>query len=275
MTSRTAVHDRDNLRTCFHVLKASRPRPPALLAALTAGVCVMIFIALAIAVEAQLAPGADRRAELVVHADVSGHLYGFMAALSFVGESGSIAVLAFACAVFYLRSGGRWTAAVVVASPTGAGILDTVLKDVFHRHRPHLWPHAAIINSFSFPSGHATISSAFLAGLTYVAWKLYGAPTGRLTALACGALATGIRVLARLSGGPLAVGCAGRIRRRPGLGVSTDRHFRISPKARWRSQCRNATKRPETPRETTGMVRYVGRAMPPRPDRVARDFSKK
>jgi membrane-associated phospholipid phosphatase len=192
MTSRTTVQDRDTLRTGFHVLKASRPRPPALLAALTVGVCVMIFIALAIAVEAQWAPGADRHAELFVHADVTGHLYGFMAALSFIGESGSIAVLAFACAVFYLRSGGRWTAAFVVACPTGAGILDTVLKDVFHRHRPHLWPHAAIINSFSFPSGHATISSAFLAGLTYVAWKLYGAPTGTLTALACGALATGI-----------------------------------------------------------------------------------
>lgn len=157
-----------------------------------AGVCVLTLIGFTVAVEGGLVSQADRRVELLVHADVTPHLYGLMTALSFIGSSGSIAVLAFACVVFYLRSGDRWSAAFIAACPTGAGILDTALKDLFQRVRPHLWPHAAIIHSYSFPSGHATIGSAFLAGVAYAAWKLYGRRIGALAASLCALLAAGI-----------------------------------------------------------------------------------
>ena len=63
---------------------------------------MLILVALTVAVEGGLVSGADRHAELLVHADVSRSLYGLMSALSFIGSSGSIAVLVFACVVFYL-----------------------------------------------------------------------------------------------------------------------------------------------------------------------------
>lgn len=161
-------------------------------ASMVAGSCALILVAFTVAVEAGLTTGADRKIELLVHADVTGYLYGLMTSLSFIGASGSIAVLAFACAVFYLRRGDRWTAAFIAACPTGAGILDSVLKGLFQRHRPHLWSHAAIIHSYSFPSGHATVSSAFFAGLAYAAWKLWGPQVGLLTASICALLVAGI-----------------------------------------------------------------------------------
>jgi membrane-associated phospholipid phosphatase len=154
--------------------------------------CGLIFLALTLAVEESLLTGADRHTELLVHAGVSRELYGLMAALTFVGDSGSIAVLAFVCVVFYLRTGEYWAAAFIAASPTGASMLDLVLKSVFQRARPHLWSYATIIHSYSFPSGHATISSAFFAGVSYVTWKLYGARTVAPISAVCALITVGI-----------------------------------------------------------------------------------
>jgi membrane-associated phospholipid phosphatase len=164
--------------------------------AVSAGVAAvflgLIFIAMTLAVEVRVLTGADRQAELLVHAGVSRELYGLMAALTFVGDSGSIAVVTFVCVVSYLRSGEYLAAALVAACPTGASILDLVLKNFFQRARPHLWSSATIIHSYSFPSGHATISSAFFAGISYVTWKLYGARVGAPMCAVCTLLTVGI-----------------------------------------------------------------------------------
>lgn len=172
--------------------RSSQASRLAIRAIVAAGICVVILVAFTAAVETQSVSGSDRRFELLVHADLPGYLFGLMTALSFIGASGSIAVLAFVCVVLYLRSGDRWAGTIIAACPTGAGILDTALKDLFQRNRPHLWTHAAIVHSYSFPSGHATISSAFFAGLTYIAWRCYGPRSSMLTGLLCGVLVAGI-----------------------------------------------------------------------------------
>jgi membrane-associated phospholipid phosphatase len=66
------------------------------------------------------------------------------------------------------------------------------LKTLIHRHRPHLWSHAAIINSYSFPSGHATVSTAFFAGTTYAVWKLVGRRAGVCAMILSAILVSGI-----------------------------------------------------------------------------------
>lgn len=141
--------------------------------------CALAFSCLTLALEEASLTTLDRQAELRVHAGTPSGLLYLMNALSFIGASWPMAVLTLTCAIFCLQKRAPWAAGFVAACPTGASLLDTALKHLIHRHRPHLWPHAAILNSYSFPSGHATISSAFFAGTTYVVWKLMGRRVGQ------------------------------------------------------------------------------------------------
>jgi undecaprenyl-diphosphatase len=63
-------------------------------------------------------------------------------------------------AVSYLWIDGKRSAALFVAlSVTGGAVLVTVLKFGFSRPRPELVSHLINVNSFSFPSGHATMAA--------------------------------------------------------------------------------------------------------------------
>lgn len=138
----------------------------------------LIFIGVSIAFEAGFLSSFDRQAELRVHTTAPPDLSGLMNALSFLGSSWSVAALALGCAGFCLAQNARWGAAFVVACPAGASLLDAAFKQVMHRHRPHLWPHAAVLNSYSFPSGHATLNTAFFTGATFMVWRLIGPRAG-------------------------------------------------------------------------------------------------
>lgn len=52
----------------------------------------------------------------------------------------------------------------------GAGIANIVLKLLFQRDRPALWEQLVTETSYSFPSGHAMISSALILSLIVMAW---------------------------------------------------------------------------------------------------------
>jgi undecaprenyl-diphosphatase len=54
-------------------------------------------------------------------------------------------------------------------STAGASILCGIAKKMVERHRPELWVLASKHTSFSFPSGHATQSMAFVAALLLLA----------------------------------------------------------------------------------------------------------
>lgn len=55
----------------------------------------------------------------------------------------------------------RWRAMIVfLAAIVGASVLDAALKLSFHRARPEIVPHLALVDNASFPSGHAMISAA-------------------------------------------------------------------------------------------------------------------
>ena len=69
--------------------------------------------------------------------------------------------------LFGLAGGGylllrrrRAEAGWLAASLVGASIFDTTLKSIFHRARPEVVPHLAVVSNASFPSGHAMISAA-------------------------------------------------------------------------------------------------------------------
>lgn len=67
----------------------------------------------------------------------------------------------------------RWDRAFTLVLVTGgAEVLNSILKNLFHRMRPT--PVIGFISAqqFSFPSGHAMVSAAFYLYLAYLAWRL-------------------------------------------------------------------------------------------------------
>jgi len=64
----------------------------------------------------------------------------------------------------------RWAAVVLMLGVGGAAIINTFLKLEFHRLRPSLWQPLVTEQSFSFPSGHAMVSSALVCSVVYILW---------------------------------------------------------------------------------------------------------
>ena len=157
-----------------------------------AGAGALIVGCLTLGVESGSVSAADRRIELTIHTHAPDTLSGAMNALSFIGSTGSLAVLALVFAAYCLKRRTPRAAGFVVVSLVGASLIDMGLKVLVHRPRPHLWAHAAFLGSFSFPSGHATGSAAFFSGTTLAAWRLCGARAGRVVGAPAIVLVTGI-----------------------------------------------------------------------------------
>jgi undecaprenyl-diphosphatase len=83
----------------------------------------------------------------------------------------------------------RWkkhpvSALLFVGSVGGGFILNALLKITFHRARPDLWPALVSEHTYSFPSGHAAMSTVFYGGLAAVVFHLSDDTGPRLAALA-------------------------------------------------------------------------------------------
>ncbi len=79
----------------------------------------------------------------------------------------------------------RWMACLqIVAGIGGAGALNFILKVIFERNRPDLWHHIVFESGYSFPSGHAMLSSALAFTVVALAWHT----KWRYPAIASGAI---------------------------------------------------------------------------------------
>ena len=87
--------------------------------------------------------------------------------LSALGRSIVIFPLAVVAAAWLHRSGRTGNAALLIASVVGAWVLYNVDKALVERPRPPLH-HLEAASNWSFPSGHATLSSAFYLALAIV-----------------------------------------------------------------------------------------------------------
>ena len=80
-------------------------------------------------------------------------------------------------AVLGLLLAGRVTSAAFFAvSVGGVWVVNPVLKELFERPRPDLWPTTVSVSEFSFPSGHAANTAAlvvaFVLALPAGRWRL-------------------------------------------------------------------------------------------------------
>jgi undecaprenyl-diphosphatase len=66
----------------------------------------------------------------------------------------------------------RWQSLAFVAlSVSGALVINTALKLVFIRQRPELWELLTHESTYSFPSGHAAMSSALALTIIVLVWN--------------------------------------------------------------------------------------------------------
>ena len=87
--------------------------------------------------------------------------------ITFLGSANVLVWVAVVMAAWLWKSRGRHIAAVLVTAPAVATVLFVSIKDFFQRVRPAGAVPLHLV-SYSFPSGHATASTAVLVTLSYV-----------------------------------------------------------------------------------------------------------
>jgi membrane-associated phospholipid phosphatase len=86
----------------------------------------------------------------------------------------------------------RVSALLFIGSVLGGLGLESLMKIAFHRHRPDLWPALIVEKTYSFPSGHATMSTLFFGACVAVVFH----STRRLRPRAVAVAAAAVIVLA-------------------------------------------------------------------------------
>lgn len=76
-----------------------------------------------------------------------------------IGGSTGLTLITLLITGFLLASRKLATAGFVLASITSGAVLSTVLKEIFLRARPTIVPHLVVVDTTSFPSGHAMNSA--------------------------------------------------------------------------------------------------------------------
>lgn len=80
-----------------------------------------------------------------------------------------ISLMLFVGGYLLFRLKHKWEAVVLFSSLAGGWLLNMVLKHAFQRTRPDI-QHLIEVGGYSFPSGHAMISTAFYGMLGYLIW---------------------------------------------------------------------------------------------------------
>ena len=107
---------------------------------------------------------------LWMHAHSNLWLDRIMLGLSLVGGYPLLFVSG-ALSLFFWRTSRQHAALFVVLCIGGVSALNLSAKLIFQRTRPDLWVSLAPEHDFSFPSGHAMLSSGFIAMLLVLVWR--------------------------------------------------------------------------------------------------------
>lgn len=133
----------------------------------------------------------DTFASPFLHSMASPALDVLMNAITTLGTSPVLLLIA-AGAVVLLVARGRPTHALFLATAgIGSVLLDGALKVIVHRARPQL-PWAHVQPDYSFPSGHTMNTVSLLLALALLVWVTRGPRTGSLAVVAALAVALAI-----------------------------------------------------------------------------------
>ena len=128
---------------------------------LIAAIALLLFVVIAGAVATGQTAAFDGLVRQSIHSLATPALTRVMLAFTFIGTSGFMAI---ACAPFVwwlIRARRRLDALWLIALPLTADLLLQTLKFSFHRQRPEPFFGLPTPDSYSFPSGHALLSTVF------------------------------------------------------------------------------------------------------------------
>jgi membrane-associated phospholipid phosphatase len=151
---------------------------------------VLIFLALANSVREKEPIFGDVAILQALHVLSAPWLDTFFTVITMLGSAPVVitAVVIAAATMFYL--GKRRNAVFLIFAAGGTAVIDTVFKLLFQRQRPDLWQHLVVENGYSFPSGHAMISSTLALAVILMArqtkYRWYAVIAGSVYALLVG-----------------------------------------------------------------------------------------
>jgi membrane-associated phospholipid phosphatase len=149
------------LRSCF------RWGRPLVLSLLFVDLALAVFVGLARDVVEKKAFGFDQAILTALFHIASPGLTRFML---FVSDSATplllVPILLVLAVLWWRRYRQDWIALTVAV--VGAAILNQIVKQIFERARPTLFPHLQNVTGYSFPSGHSQAALAFYSVLAYL-----------------------------------------------------------------------------------------------------------
>jgi undecaprenyl-diphosphatase len=120
----------------------------------------------------------DTGTNQLLHGFASPALDTAMTLASFVGSAWFVIPLLVLVLIVLLRRRRLAEAIFLPLVYAGSGLLNFILKLVFHRARPVLPWSPGSANDYSYPSGHAMNSLVFYLGLALVTWMVFGRRVG-------------------------------------------------------------------------------------------------
>ena len=121
----------------------------------------------------------DKATLLYIHQFSNPVLDTLMLSITRIGDPRTVVPLTISIFCFLWWKRYRLEAKFFALNAAGGAILSTILKLVFSRPRPELWPQLISENTFSYPSGHALgsmILYGFLAHLLATLYPHYAKP---------------------------------------------------------------------------------------------------
>ena len=146
-----------------------------------AAVAVMIFAAIAEAVDEGLTQSFDERVLRWFESNRSPLLDKVMLEITTLGSGVVLVMLVLVAAVFLWQTQHRWSVYLLLLGVLGGKLLNTLLKQFFERPRPSAVQWVTEVHSASFPSGHAMSSMVVYGSVAYLVGRLYDKPALRRT----------------------------------------------------------------------------------------------
>ena len=137
-------------------------------------IAILIFTVLAVLARTTVTASFDLTITRGIQAIGAGGFAALMDAVSWFGFMPQALVIGLALIGLLFMGGLRWESAMLAAGVIASGLAGQVVKATIERPRPgvDLVQVAALLNSYSFPSGHVLFFTTFFGFLLFLAWVL-------------------------------------------------------------------------------------------------------